>query len=259
MGALLVIGAAIGGIKAIVNANVAEAEYKEKLADLKQDQIDLTESFNDSVAKAAAETEEANKSVQANIADTKLTQAVGLGTSAKNIVLQEEIQNLQRAELELEAADARGSAIQSVATSGVRLMRDAEGNIVNAGVRRAELASDRSRVLAQKQAEYSRFQSIENARANYLQSSLNLAAYQREIAYNGTVLRDAEGNIIGGTGKFGRTYGTYKLNYDQQYNRNQKEIDYMDSDEGWKDFRSAQLINIFAGMVGGAVSMGSLG
>ena len=259
MGALIAVGFLVGAAKGAVNAMASDNEYWSKINDLKQAQKDLTDSYENSVANAAAETEEANKKIQANIADTKLTQAVGLGTSAKNIALQEEIQNIQRAELEIQAAEAKGSAIQGVATSGVRLMRDADGNIMNAGVRRTELASDRSRLLARKQAEYSRFQNIENARANYLQSNLNLAAYQREIAYNGTVLRDAEGNVIGGTGKFGRTYSTYKLSYDQQYRRNQKELNYLTSDEGKFLHDASMVLGFFGSAIGGATAMGSLG
>lgn len=254
MGALIVIGAALGLAKGLGNVLAAQTEYEEKVSDLEQTQKELSAQFDNSVANAAADVEEANKRLEANIADTTVMRNERLGTSANSIAMQEQIQAQQIAELQLQAADARGAAIQDTATSGVRLMRDADGNVVNAGVYRAEKAGERSLSAAIAQRNLSRYQNIESARANYLQANMNLAAYQREIAYNGTVERDSTGKIIGGTGKFGREYNAYKLTYDQQYNRNQKELDYIHSDEYQNRFFWIQAGNLFSGIVGGAAS-----
>lgn len=245
MGALLVVGAAIGAAKGMMNAWNANEQYNETLNDLKQKRQDLEKQYNLGNEIAQNQADRSIRELEANKADTKLSQAVGLGTSAKNIALQEEIQNLQMAELQIQAADAKGSAIQGVATSGVRLMKDAEGNIINAGVRRTELASGRSIALAEAQRGLSRFQNFESARANYLSTSLQINAYQRKIAYTKDELAE--------------TLRKSKMLYDQQARDLDRDIAYMDSEEGRRTFNNGLMLDFFASTIGGAFSMGSLG
>ena len=246
LGLIALIGAGVGLAKGVANAHARDVEYQEKLKDLKQKQTDLTETFNNTVFNAAADLEEANTELNARIADTTFMRDRNAGVASKTIVDQQAIADMEMADLQVEAAEAMGSAVQNVAMSGTRRMTDSEGNVMNAGVFKTEqkAASIIGKALAKNALSF--YSSAEQAKSAYLQADMNIAAYQREIATNGTVERDANGNIIGGTGKFGRTYDTYKLTYDQNYRALDDDIKYMEG-EG----RTLNGISMFTDMVSG--------
>jgi len=244
------VGLAVGGAKAYAR----KVEYDEKLKDLKQKQADLTETYKNTVFNAAADLEDANKALEANKADTALMRDNNARVASKTIIDQQAIADMEIADLQVEASEAIGSATQNLAMSGTRRMTDSKGNVMNSGVFVTAQKSSNAISKALARNALSFYSSAEQAKASYLQSDLNIAAYQRQIEENGTVTRDEAGNIVGGTGKFGRTYDTYKLTYDQNYRALDDDIKFMEGD-GKKLNNIGMLTDIFGTAFGGITNV----
>lgn len=217
-----VVGAIIGAVAGLVggfgNAIASDVEYKEKLKALEVKRSNLEASYNLAVNQTKAAAEESMAVLDANAAETKMSQGIGLRSSATNQAMQDAITTRQIAELQIEAAQARGAAVQDVALSGTRLMRDSEGNIVNPGAYNTARAADRSIAQAQAQRSLQRYQSLENARQNYYSADRQIASYgkQKELTRN----------------ELERTLKKYELAYQQEYSELTGEIGYME-DTSW--------------------------
>lgn len=266
MPVLLFAGLALGMAKGAYDAYSYSQQWDEKKKQLETDKKNLKDSFDLKVKNMAEELEEGNAKLQSDIQDAKYVRETNLRESASNVGLQEQINNLQMAELQVQQAEAVGSAVQGLATSGVRRLTATQddalgvrsGDVMNAGVFRTRQASERGIALARLQADLSRRQGIENARMNYLNATMNMESYRRQIAENGKVKYDENGNIIGGTGKFGRAYSEYKLSYDQQASAYQEELDYMNSPEATRMGILNMFFSTLSGGIGGATSMATL-
>lgn len=211
MGTLLFIGLVGGLIAGAAKTYSDMVEYTETYNELNRKRNELTASYNQAVEQTKAQAAESEEAIRANIADTKLAQGIALGTAAHNAALQDQIAQQQMAQLQLEAREQRGAAVQSVATSGVR-------QFGNAQVYRTQRAYDRSIAVAERQRELSRFQSMESARANYYNADRQIASYDRQITYNQNELQ--------------RTLDRYETQYNQQKAAYDENIRYMD-EEGW--------------------------
>ena len=267
MPVLLFAGLALGLAKGAYDAYSYSQQWDEKKKQLERDQKNLKESFDLKVQNLAEDLEEGNTKLESDIRNVKYARETNLRNAASNAQLQDQINNLQMAELQVQQAEALGSAVQGLATSGVRRMTASQddafgvraGDVMNPGVFVTKQSTDRNIALARLQADLSRRQSMESARMNYLDATLNMESYRRQINENGTVIRDENGNIIGGTGEFGRAYREYKLSYDQQYNANQEELDYMNSDEATRRGTATMFLNLLTAGFSGMTSLGSLG
>lgn len=237
MVAAMIIGAVLGAVSGGLQNAAKDIEYKETLTKLKQKSEDLTTNYTEAVRQAKAKSKESVEQLQANIADTKLARNINAGAAAKNVAMQEQIQSQQIAQLQVEAREAEGSAVQSVATSGVRLMTDSEGNVMNAGVYRTRQQAKRSLALAEAQRDLSRFQSVESARENYLNANMQIASYNKKIQYTRNELD--------------RTLTLYRNEYKQAKAEYDEDIRYMEN-EGKTALILGGIGNILSGGMSGA-------
>jgi len=277
LGVLMIGGMIAGGLKAYSRS----VEYDEKLNDLKQKREDLKDTFNDSIANVAADLADANRKLEANIQDTTTMRDASARTSGKQLLNQQVLAEMDMADLQVQAADQMGSAMQNLAMSGTRRMvatRESNvksengkydvvtgagqvGRVLNPQVFKTQGAVDSAISKARTQANISFFNNADQARMSYLNSTLNIKAYQREIEMNGSLELDAEGKVqfdengkVKGTGKAARTINSYKLSYDQQYNELTRDIDYMNG-EGNTMLGLSMFGDFLSGLFGG-LSMG---
>ena len=237
----IVIGAAVGMLAGIGKAAAYTIEYNEKKNELKKTRDNLDAQYNLAKSQAEEQAGAAEKELRAGIADARLAQGVGAGTSARNAVMQNEIANQQIAQLQIEGARDIGSSVQDVAMSGVRLMRDAEGNIADGAGRNTANDVRRTTSQARVQAEISRSQSLEQARASYYSADRQIASYGRQIQSTKDELR--------------RTLASMDLSYTQQRQAFTDDIDYMDSAKG----KTLMNLNILSMMFGSSLNGASKG
>lgn len=240
IGLTLIIGGMLGAVKGGFNAIASNIQYDEKLKALNQKRSDLLADYNQSVAHANASANESITNLNANIMNTRFGRDMSLGTSARSIADQQTIAGMQIAELQVQAREAQGSAIQSVATSGVRRMTDSEGNVMNAPVFRTDRANERSLALERAKNSLSLGQSINQARASYIDSTMNIDAYKRQIQFTQNELA--------------RTLEKYELSFTQQNRDLTRDIDYMNGTgrrlQNWANFFGVAT-NIFSGFSSG--------
>lgn len=237
----IVIGAAIGMLAGMGKAAAYSIEYDEKKKELKKTRDNLDAQYNLVRSQAEEQAGAAEKELKADIADARLAQGVGAGTAARNAVMQNEIANQQVAQLQIEGARAMGSSVQDVAMSGVRLMRDSEGNIADGAGRNTANDVRRATTQARVQAEISRSQSLEQARASYYSADRQIASYGRQIQSTKDELR--------------RTLARMDLSYRQQRQALTDDIDYMESTTG----ESVRNLNIFSMLFGSTLNGASKG
>lgn len=227
---MIVAGALVGLAKGAIDAYSYAQEWDAKKKELETAQKNLQENYDLSVKQATEEAAEAETVLRANVADTKLAQGVGIRNAAHNAALQDQIAQQQMAELQISAREQQGAAVQNAAVSGVR-------QFGNAQAYRAGRAADRAMASAERQRELSRFQTLESARANYYNADRQIASYNRQIDYNSNELQ--------------RTLDRYETAYNQQYSANQKELDYMNSDEATFLGSMHMFFGVASSMLGG--------
>ena len=260
---LIIGGIVLGGLglaSGINKANAREVEYQENLKDLKTKEKNLTDTFQNNVANVVADLADANKKLEANIADTELMRDRSKSTASQTIARQQDIAAMEMADLQVQIADQLGSANQSLAMSGTRRMTNDSGQVMNAQVFKAERTASSAFDKAKAQVTLNFYSNAENARNSYLQSNLNIAAYQREIEANGSIELDADGNVkydangkVIGTGKAARTINSYKLAYDQDISAVREDIKFMEN-EGRDMTTFGQVMDVVTGLVDGFTS-----
>ena len=234
------VGSALGMMGGFANAFAMQSEYNETLAELLNKRQMLDEQYDLKKQQINEVADESVAELNTNIAEQNLARGITAGASAKNMVDQQRLANMQMAELQVQAAEAKGAAVQDVALSGTRLMRDAEGNVYNAGAYSTTRAAERSVAQAKAQMQINMRQSFASAVANYTDSSLRMESYKRRIAATKSQLE--------------RDLASLDLNYRQSRFELTSDIDYMESDTGERQLRRSMLGAIFGGAANGLSS-----
>ena len=238
--ALAIIGAAIGMAGGIANSFAKQSEYDNTLFELKtkRDMLDQQYSLKKEQINAVAGENVAE--LETNIADANITRGANLSSSATNMVDQQRIANMQIAQLQVEAAEAKGAAVQDVAMSGTRLMTDENGNVINSGVFNTSRRAARAEEQAKAQAQINMRQSFASATANYTDATMRMQSYRRQIASTRSQLE--------------RDLASLDLNYNQQRYELSSDIEYMESDAGERQLRLSIISSILGGTMNGASS-----
>ena len=240
LGAIAAVGAVIGMVGGFANAFAMQSEYNETLAELINKRQMLDEQYDLKKQQINEVAKESVAELDANIGEENLARGITAGSSAKNMVDQQRLANMQMAELQVQAAEAKGAAVQDVALSGTRLMRDAEGNVYNAGAYSTIRAATRAEDQAKAQIQINTRQSFASAVANYTDSSLRMESYKRRIATTKSQLE--------------RDLASLDLNYRQSRFELTSDIDYMESSSGERQLTLSMLGAIFGGTANGLSS-----
>ena len=225
--ALLIGGAAIGLGAGIAKAKSNNAQVEEKKKELQRKQEYLTKEYNAGVEALNNSADRAIAGLEANIADTQIMRDRAAGISSRNILDQQAVQDMQLAQLQVEATEAIGSSVQSVAMSGTRRMTDSEGNVMNAPVFATSQKAGASMALARAQASIQTKQSLDSANYNYLNATMQMESYGRQIENTRGELADKLNQM--------------RVSYENQRDEIGYELSYMNSGEfkrlqGWSNF-----------------------
>ena len=225
--ALLIGGTILGLGSGLAKAASNNAQVEEKKKELERKKQYLTSEYNAGVEALNNSADRAIAGLEANIADTQIMRDRAAGIAGRNIVDQQAIQNMQLAQLQVEATEAIGSSMQGVAMSGTRRMTDSEGNVINAPVFATTQKAGASLALARAQAGIQMKQSLDSANYNYMNATMQMEAYGRKINDTRAELSDRLNQM--------------KVSYENQRNELDYDLDYMNSDEfkrlqGWSNF-----------------------
>lgn len=232
--ALSIFAGAISGMFSMVNRGV---QYNEKLRELQNQKTQLTDQYNLAVKQANAEAEDVIQQATDNIADARASRDISLGQNINTIVDQDRLANMQLAELQVQAAQSKGSAVQNVALSGTRLMQNEQGEIGNASVYATESANNRQLNYAKEQTKAQIRQSIGQAQQNYFSANMQIAAYERQKKYTKSALN--------------RTLESLELQYNQQKENIDYDINYMTSGKGQFMLGASMIGDYFSGILNG--------
>lgn len=240
LGVFSAVGALLGMAGGISNAFAMQSEYDNTLFELKVKRDMLDKQYDLKKQQINEVADESVAELNTNIAEENLARGITAGSSAKNMVDQQRVANMQMAELQVQAAEAKGAAVQDVALSGTRLMRDAEGNVYNAGAYSTARAAERSAAQAKAQIQINMRQSFSSAVANYTDSSLRMESYRRRINATKNQLE--------------RDLASLDLNYNQSRYELTSDIEYMQSDAGERQLRRSMIGAILGGTANGISS-----
>ena len=222
------IGAAIGLGSGILKAKSNSVELEEKKKELERKKQYLKNEYEDSKDYLNNSANRAIDNLNANIQDTTNMRDRAAGIAGRQIVDQQVLNDMQIAQLQVQSAEAQGSALQDVAMSGTRRMigtgEDQVGKVVNAGVYATREKAGASLALARTQAKIQTRQSLESASYSYTNANMQIRSYQRQIENTRGELADRLKQL--------------QTSYDDQVAELDYNLTYMDSDEfkrlqGW--------------------------
>lgn len=244
LGALLIGGTILGLGSGLAKAASNNAQVEEKKRELERKKQYLTSEYNAGVEALNNSADRAIAGLEANIADTQIMRDKAAGIAGRNIADQQTVQNMQLAQLQVEAAEAVGSAMQNLAMSGTRRLTATKddptgenavnagmgvkaGDVINAGVYSTARKAGASMALARAQAGIQMKQSLDSANYNYMNATMQMEAYGRKINDTRAELSDRLNQM--------------KVSYENQRNELDYNLDYMNSDEfkrlqGWSNF-----------------------
>ena len=245
--AVAVIGAVAGFIGGFAKATAMSSEYSDTLWDLRQKSWNLDKQYElktSQLKEAAADTIADNR---AAIRNTQYVRDTNIGIAKGNVVDQQALADMQLAELQIQSAEAQGSATQDIALSGTRRMTATQdalgvkaGDTVNANALRTKTSADRSLEYSRAQAKLSTRQSVQQARESYINSTLAMESYRRQIDNTRSQLQ--------------RDLQALNLNYKQSKKELTDDIEYMESDAGYRRLAWNMISTILTGTSNGATA-----
>lgn len=213
----IAIASAVAGLtKAVVGGIGRVRQIDAKKEELKNARDNLTKVYNQTVRHAEEETADRNAVIQTQIEQTGAAQEMARKQAGSNIAAQDLIYNAQIAQLQVQASQQEGSAVQGAATSGFRGREDLSGTI-GAAVRETKRSSNRSVEQAKLQARANRMQSYQSALDNYTSAEQQKALYAQQQKMNQRTLT--------------RNLEAYRTDYGYKKGLYDKDIEYMDSKE----------------------------
>lgn len=213
----MIIGGAIGLGAGLVKAYSNDVQTREKRKELERTKDRLTSEYNVSKELLNNSANRAIDNLNANIQDTTNMRDRAAGSAGRQIVDQQVLNGMQMAQLQVQAAEAQGSALQDVAMSGTRRMTDSEGNVMNAGAFVTRQRAADSIALARTQADIQTRQSLESANYSYTNANMQIRSYQRQIENTRGELADRLKQL--------------QTSYDNQISEIDYDLNYMNSSE----------------------------
>ena len=238
LGVLAIASAVAGLVGAGVRAYGTYKKNEAKRQELTDAKNQLTKVYNEQVTQAKARTKEKNDIIDTQIKQTQAAQETAVKQSSTGIAMQDVLYSAQIADLQIQASQGEGSAVQAAAVSGFR--GDAElGGSIGSGVRSTSRAAARAISQAQLQARANRLQSYNAARNSYTSAEDQKELYRLQQDYNNNELQ--------------RNLDSLQTDYDYQYTQLDDELTYMNSSE----FKLLTGLGIGADLLGSAADAGT--
>jgi len=183
---LWMLGMAIGAANAIAANNQRNAEFDDKLDELRRQENILSTQYSQaqasydlSVEQATQSVENANKELGILADQTIANRDMALTQQGKSGSMQSQLNAMQLATLNIQNEQAQGAANQQVATSGFRNSGTARNVVEN-----AQRSGDMAIKQASLQASMSNYQTYSSALNTFTSANQQYDAYQRQIEAN---------------------------------------------------------------------------